>query len=121
MRSIISALAASTLLSMMLLGSSPSRAQTTKPGHGHAAGHAQNAAHMHAQYECTHCNIRTMKAGKCPVCKMKMTKVSTASAKKAQFECTHCQIQSAKAGKCPVCKMDMTKMKNASSGSKAKS
>ena len=108
------------MLGVTLLGNAPVQAQATTTKLAHEAGHAQKGTPAqkgaHAQYECTHCNIMTMKAGNCPVCKMKMTKATTTS-KKAQYECTHCQVMSAKAGKCPVCKMDMTKMKKASTGS----
>ena len=110
MRLMIPALAAASLLGMTLLGNSPSQAQTTKtkPSHTQKGPHAHKA--MHAQYECTHCNIMTMKAGKCPVCKTKMTKAAAANVKKAQYGCAHCKILSGKGGKCPVCKMPMKKM-----------
>lgn len=131
MRSMIPALAATGLLGMtLLLGTSPSQAQTTKtkpphaheprhtpkPGHAHKAGHVRKPAHvhqaMHAMYECTHCKVMTKKAGNCPVCKMKMTKASATTVKKAQYGCSHCKIMSAKGDKCPVCKMEMKKMSN---------
>ena len=104
MRRFTSVLAATGLLAIATtVGINPGQAQATKK-----PGQTQKAAK--AQYECTHCNIMSVKGGKCPKCQMAMTKMAPGKAAKAQYECKMCGIMSAKAGKCPKCGMAMTKM-----------
>ena len=85
-------------------------------------------------YACMKCEMASMKAGKCPMCKTAMTKISATKtcmcpkckmtgvagsmcpmdktkmvAAAMTYVCDHCHTNSAKAGDCPKCGMAMTK------------
>jgi hypothetical protein len=55
-----------------------------------------------------HPEVLSLKPGKCPKCKMTLTKKSVS----AVYTCSmHPEVLSLKPGKCPKCKMTLMKMK----------
>lgn len=55
-------------------------------------------------YECPKCEMKSMKAGNCPHCKVAMVQ-----GKKGEFVCPKCKMTATKAGNCPHCKVAMKK------------
>jgi Heavy metal binding domain len=60
-------------------------------------------------YVCSmHPEVVALKPGKCPKCKMALTKKTVSTV----YTCSmHPQVLSLKPGKCPICKMNLTKRK----------
>ena len=84
------------------LAAQPADAATAKPAHNH-----QHAKTSGAIYVCPmDPEVIAHKPGRCPECKMHLTKVTAA------YYCPmHPEVTSKSAGRCPECKMHLVKSK----------